>query len=186
MNNPNNKLLTMSLDELWQLFPIDLVPHQESWSLQFLNEKEKILNFLNHDDIFQISHIGSSAIKGIMAKPIVDIMIELNENVELVKVKEVFEANNYLCMSASEKRIVLNKGYTVDGFAKEVFHIHLRYKNDNDEIYFRDYLNENEAIAKEYEKLKIDLANKYRNNRDLYTELKSDFVNKYTKIAKTR
>lgn len=42
-------------------------------------------------------------------------------------------------MSESDSRISLNKGYTEQGFADRVFHIHLRYEGDTDEIIFRDY-----------------------------------------------
>lgn len=60
-------------------------------------------------------------------------------------------------MNETEDWISLNKGYTENGFAEKVFHIHLRYIGNNNELYFRDYLNEYPKIAKEYEKLKLNL-----------------------------
>lgn len=54
-------------------------------------------------------------------------------------------------MSSSESRYSFNWGYTEKGFADKVYHLHLRYEGDNDELYFRDYLNENPLYAKEYE-----------------------------------
>lgn len=83
-------------------------------------------------------------------------------------------------------RISLNKGYTNKGYAREVFHIHIRKYKDCDELYFRDYLNENLKIAKEYEKLKLDLYEKYRPNRDLYTKGKTDFVVRIVQVAKQK
>ena len=56
-------------------------------------------------------------------------------------------------MSAETNRISLNRGYTENGFADKVYHIHLRYIGDNAELYFRDYLNEHSDVAKEYEAL---------------------------------
>lgn len=53
-----------------------------------------------------------------------------------------------------------------------------------DRIYFRDYLRKNLIIAKEYEKLKIALADKYKFDREEYTKAKSDFVKRITEIAK--
>ena len=76
------------------------------------------------------------------------------------------------------------KGYTDKGFADRVFHIHLRYDGDNDELYFRDYMNSHPELAKEYEELKISLWKKYEHNRDAYTDAKSAFVKRYTKCAK--
>ena len=66
------------------------------------------------------------------------------------------------------------------GFAERVFHLHLRYIGDNDELYFRDYLLNNAAVAKEYERLKLDLQKRYEHDRDAYTSNKSGFVKYYT------
>lgn len=56
--------------------------------------------------------------------------------------------------------------------------------NDNDEVYFRDYLNKYPEVAKEYERLKISLWKKYEHNRDEYTKGKTKFVDHYTRLAK--
>ncbi len=72
----------------------------------------------------------------------------------------------------------------MQGFAEKVFHLHLRYYGDNNEVYFRDYLNEHAEIAKLYEELKLNLWKRYKHDRDGYTEAKREFVEKYTEIAK--
>lgn len=87
-------------------------------------------------------------------------------------------------MSEKEDRLSFNKGYTIDGFAKRVFHLHLRYDGDHDELFFRDYLIEHSDVAKEYEQLKMGLWKKYEHDRDTYTESKTEFVRKYTGMAK--
>ena len=51
-------------------------------------------------------------------------------------------------------------------------------------MYFRDYLNDNPDVAKEYETLKLSLWKKYEHNRDEYTDAKSEFVIKNTEKAK--
>ena len=79
-------------------------------------------------------------------------------------------------MHQDEKRISLNKGYTENGFAEKVFHIHLRVNGDNAEIAFRDLLNSDEKLAKEYENLKLSLWKKYEHDRDAYTDGKTEFV----------
>lgn len=81
-------------------------------------------------------------------------------------------------MSESKDRMSFNKGYTPNGYAKRVFHVHIHAIEDNDEICFRDYLQKNTSVAKDYESLKLSLMPKYRNNRDGYTEAKSDFIRK--------
>lgn len=76
-----------------------------------------------------------------------------------------------------------NKGYTSTGYADKVFHIHFHRIGDNDEILFRDHLIAHPEVAEEYEKLKLSLLPKYRNDRDGYTEAKSEFVRRTIKQA---
>lgn len=179
----NKDLSEMTLEELWKLFPITLSEHNNDWKNWYEEEKQVIMELLG-DNNFKINHIGSTAIKDIWAKPIIDILMEIPKNISMETIKEIFVSNGYICMSEKENRKSFNKGYTNKGFAQRVFHIHLCYDGDNDELYFRDYINHNPVLAKEYEKLKIALWKKYQYNRDAYTDAKSDFVEKYTNYAK--
>lgn len=180
------KLLSeMSLEELWQLFPIFLTKPQKQWS-KWYAEEEKRLYYIFRGKILRISHIGSTAINGIWAKPIIDILVEIPLDSAMDMVKEKLLQNGYTCMSEEENRISFNLGYTENGFAEKVYHLHLRYFGDNDELYFRDYMNDNPTLAKEYEKLKCSLWKKYEHNRDAYTEAKGEFINENTSKAKER
>lgn len=179
-----SKLLSeMTLEELWELFPIILSEHQDCWREWYEEEKQKLRALLYDKDI-RIAHIGSTAINNIWAKPIVDILIEIPESDSMEEIKEKLASNGYICMSEEKSRKSFNKGYTSKGFAEKVFHIHLRYYGDNEEICFRNYMNDNPALAKEYEELKLSLWKKYEHNRDAYTDAKSTFVEKYTRCAK--
>lgn len=182
----DRELEKMSLKELWQLFPIFLVEHNREWARWYDEEVKAISSLVPEKYITQISHIGSTAIPNIQAKNIVDILLEVPSEKELEHVKNILVENNWLCMSEKAKRISLNKGYTKQGFADKVFHLHIRVMGDNDEIYFRDYLIENGDIAKQYEKLKLKLWKEFEHDRDGYTDAKSDFIRKYTKIAREK
>ena len=182
----SKKLYEMSLEELWEIFPIFLVEHNDAWKTWYKDEKANILFLIPNEKIYRISHIGSTYIPTIWAKNIVDILLEIKNNEDFQFVKDILLKNNWLCMSEDEKRISMNKGYTEKGFAKKVFHLHIRLVGDNDELYFRDYLFENSEIAKEYEKLKLSLWEKFEHNRDAYTESKGEFIKKYTEIAKKK
>lgn len=181
----NRKLEEMSLKELWQLFPIFLVEHNKEWVKWYEEERKTILSIVPSKSIKRIAHIGSSAISGIWAKNIVDILIEVSNKADLDIVKNILINNGWLCMNIDETRITLNKGYTEQGFAEKVFHLHIRIAGDNDELYFRDYLKEHKEIAKEYEILKLSLWEKFEHDRDGYTEAKTDFIKKYTNLAKS-
>jgi len=173
-------LSEMSLEELWTLFPICLTEHKEYWVAWYEEERTFLLSFLPEN--VRISHIGSTAIKGIWAKPIIDILAETDENQQ--SMENLLLKHGYLCMARCGTRMDFNKGYTPRGFAKRVFHLHLREYGDHDELYFRDYLNGHPEIAKEYEKLKLSLRRRFEHDRDGYTEGKTDFVREYTQKAK--
>jgi GrpB-like predicted nucleotidyltransferase (UPF0157 family) len=176
-------LKDMTKEVLWQLFPIFLVEHQTSWLLTYIDEADH-LKALFKDETIIINHIGSTAISGIWAKPIIDILVEIPQSCDKEKIKDTIIKDGYLLMSSSINRSSFNKGYTKRGFAPKVFHLHLRYYGDNDELYFRDYLNEQPEIAKQYEALKLTLWHKFEHDRDGYTEAKTAFITKYTNLAK--
>ena len=179
-----NPLLRMSLAELWELFPIILSPFTPLWKEWFEEEKSFLQQRLPSDKVLRISHIGSTAIGEIWAKPIIDILVEVEHTASLLQIKEILLQVGYLCMNESPTRLSFNKGYTLQGFANKVFHLHLRYWGDNDELYFRDYLQDHLLVARQYEALKISLWKPYEHDRDAYTAYKTDFIKKYTQIAK--
>ena len=174
----------MTLEELWQLFPIFLREHQVEWKDWYEEERLRLLSFLPEHQIVCLSHIGSTSVETIWAKPIVDIMLEIPKKIDMAVMRDLLLQNGYLLMSESQGRMSFNKGYTPSGFAKRVFHLHLRYAGDHDELYFRDYLQEHPAVAKDYEQLKLSLWKQYEHNRDAYTDSKTDFIKKYTEKAK--
>ena len=180
----SKKLSEMSLEELWQLFPIYLTEHNANWAAWYADEERYLKDHLPIDQIIRISHIGSTSVKGIWAKPIIDILVEVTPGSDIQQVKPIIEQAGYLCMSEDSRRISFNKGYTENGFAERVFHLHLRKAGDNDELYFRDYLNIHSNVAKKYEKLKLSLWKQYEHNRDGYTERKTAFVREQTQKAK--
>ena len=160
-------LSEMTLEELWQLFPIILTQPDPRWRQWYAEERALLEPLLPAGT--RISHVGSTAIEGIWAKPIVDLLAA---------------QAGYRIMSRSGSRISCNKGYTESGFAERVFHLHLRHAGDHDELYFRDYLNDHPAVAKEYEQLKLSLWKPYEHDRDGYTAAKAAFVACCTQAAK--
>ena len=178
----SKKLSEMTLEELWQLFPIILTEHKDCWGEYYAEQAAELKRLLPKD--IKITHIGSTAVNGIWAKPIMDILVEVGEGAGFAEISAILQDNGWIKMSETERRASFNKGYTESGFAQKVFHLHLRYTGDNDEIYFRNYLNGHPEVAKEYEALKLSLWKKFEHNRDGYTDAKSEFVKKYTALAK--
>ncbi len=181
--NMGKDLPEMTLEELWELFPIFLVEHDDRWEVYYDEIEKELTGLLSDQHVVRISHIGSTAVQEIWAKNIVDVMVEIPENNSMKDVARILEQNGFTIMSAEANRISLNKGYTENGFADKVYHIHLRYAGDNDELFFRDYLNDHTDVAKEYEALKLRLWKQYEHNRDAYTNAKTDFITKWTAEA---
>ncbi len=177
------KLSEMTLEELWQLFPIILTEPNPAWERWFSEEREFLMSKLQKDIVFSINHIGSTAIKGIWAKPIIDILLEIQDDFEIESLIGDIKNAGYILMSQTENRLSFNKGYTEQGFAERVFHLHVRKKGDHAELYFRDYLNVHPDCAKEYEQLKMSLWKQFKHDRDEYTRKKTDLVNTFTNIA---
>ena len=177
-------LSEMTLEELWKLFPIFLVQHNDKWEDDYKEIESSIKNLLKDYPVERISHIGSTAMQGIWAKNIIDVMVEISEKSDMAEAAYALEQNGFIRMSSETNRISLNKGYTKEGFADKVYHIHFRYTGDNDELYFRNFLNEHPQVAKEYEALKLELWKKYEHNRDAYTDAKTEFIRKWTTDAR--
>lgn len=175
------KLSEMSLKELWQLFPIILTEHQDCWKDWYEEEKSVLKRRI--PEAVRISHIGSTAVSTIWAKPIVDILAEVPQGFDMTAVRDSLR-DRYICMSQSAGRMSFNRGYTENGFAERVFHLHLRYEKDHDELYFRDYLIEHPDAARAYEDLKRKLWKEFTHDRDGYTDAKKEFVQACTEKAK--
>lgn len=168
------ELSRMTLEELWALFPIVLTGPDPRWEQWYQAEEALLRAHLPGE--WPIRHIGSTAIPGIWAKPIVDILVEAPRGTDLSVLDGSLSAAGYRCMSGGLARRSYNKGYTPQGFAEQVYHLHLRYAGDADEVLFRDWLRAHPQDAKEYEALKLSLWKPFEHDRDGYTAAKTDFV----------
>ncbi|HPT77278.1 MAG TPA: GrpB family protein [Defluviitaleaceae bacterium] len=180
-------LSEMSKEELWRLFPIILKEHNPQYKEWYESEKNSLLQLIKKEDIYRINHIGSTAVSGLMAKPTVDILLELNQCCDYFQLIKRLKENHWILMSEEYELglwLVFNKGYTAEGFEEKVFHLHVRYLGDWNELYFRDYLIDHPEVSKAYGLLKMSLWKKYEFNRDAYTQAKSEFINSYTKKAR--
>ena len=180
------KLTEMSLSELWELFPIILKEHNPNYLCWYEQEKKHILNALRGFDIVRINHIGSTSVPGLIAKPIIDILLELEKGYENIALIDKLTKEGWLVMAQDDKHetIDLNKGYTPKGFAEKVYHLHIKCVGDWGELYFRDYLMSHDKIAREYEILKLKLKERFEHDRDAYTAAKTSFIAEHTHNAR--
>ena len=176
----------MTLEELWELFPIILKEHNPQYKNWYDDEKYNILTAVKCEDIIRINHIGSSAVAGLISKPTVDILLEIDGCCNITKLTNDLNEIGWGVMSQENNpmKIKFCKGYTPDGFSEKVFHLHVVYVGDWSELYFRDYLIEHQKVANEYGNIKLSLLKNLEHDRDGYTKAKSDFVVKHSNAAK--
>jgi len=161
---------------------VKLEKYNSKWKDMFDEEKENLKGLFG-DLAISIEHIGSTSIEGLSSKPIIDIAVSVNKLSDFEKVKSYFEKEPYSVKedSVSDEQLVRR------GPKDNITHlIHImeeestRYKNT---IIFRDYIRNHKEVLQEYEQLKKDLAEKYADNRPLYTASKNDFIQKVLKLA---
>lgn len=170
-------------EQLSVLFPVLLEAHDPKWKECYLQEKA-FLQSIFGDRIVRINHIGSTAVDGLIAKPTIDILLEVAEGTDLKDITESMKEEGYIVNMPGSDIIMYLKGYTPLGFQGQAVHIHVRRSGDWGELYFRDYISSHAGAAREYAELKRSLKDRYPNDRDGYTDAKSRFVQAYTERAR--
>jgi GrpB-like predicted nucleotidyltransferase (UPF0157 family) len=177
----NKDMNDMTEEELGHLFPIEICKYDSKWPKLFQTEKQALLNATVSDNILEIHHIGSTAIPGLNAKPVIDILIILKKDVALEKLKSGMKRAGYAFAPQPRKpapHMMFMKGYSPTGYTGQAYHVHIRYTGTQDEIVFRDHMLAHPNDAGAYARLKARLAREYRYNRNGYTDAKENFIRK--------
>ena|GEM_PF-1574970 len=98
-------LSEMTLEELWDLFPIFLVQHDDRWKEYYHEIESTITDLLAGYPVKRVSHIGSTAIQGIWAKNIVDVMVEISDKADMEEIANILEQDGFTVMSSEPHRI---------------------------------------------------------------------------------
>ena len=169
----------LSVEALGKLFPIVIIDYDPAWKKLFYSEKQIIQGAIGVNNIIRIEHIGSTAIPGLCAKPTIDILVEIKDDTDTGKMIELLKQIGYDPIPKPENpapHLMFAKGYSETGYSGQTFHIHLRYRGKQDEVLFRDYLIRNPTAANEYAELKRKLSIVFINDREAYTNNKTDFI----------
>jgi GrpB-like predicted nucleotidyltransferase (UPF0157 family) len=183
----NNPLDNMTEEELGKLFPIIIAEPDPDWIILFHKERSRISKTLGKKNIIRIEHIGSTAVPGLKAKPTIDILLEVPESINKSWLIDKMVKLDYHYIPKPENPVphmMFVKGYTPGGYKGQACHIHVRYPGNWDELYFRDYLKAHPETAQEYGELKVKLSRIYKNNRERYTDEKTDFIRRITNLAR--
>lgn len=163
---------------------VELTAHQDIWEEDAAKTILLLKSILN-DAAVDIQHVGSTAIKDICAKPIIDIAVGFCSLSSIKPYIGLLEEKGIIFRKEDVERQLL---FVIGDFEKDIrtHHIHFAEWDSvewNNYINFRDYLNAFPEYAKEYETLKKNLATEFFNDRGSYTAGKEEFIKKILEQA---
>ncbi len=170
---------------------VAVVPYDPRWPELFEKERRHLLSCLPADLVKRIEHFGSTAVPGLVAKPIIDILVEVSSLDETKqRIAPILEAQGYDYFwrpSFGDDTPPFYAWFIKrDTDGNRTHHIHMveRHFEHWDRLLFRDYLIEHPEVAQEYAALKLKLSEDHHDNRVAYTKAKTDFIVAVTEKAK--
>lgn len=161
---------------------VTVVDYDPKWITKFKEESE-ILRHILGEVICEIHHIGSTAVPGLMAKPIIDMMLDVKDLIDLDTKNSLLENLGY---EAKGELGIKGRRYFRKGGDHRTHQIHAFKSGDPHlmrHLAFRDYLRAHDQIAKEYGELKSDIAKRSNNDIEHYCDEKDPYVKHHEKIA---
>ena len=155
--------------------PIIVVDYNPKWVVAFKKLREHIEESLGHLP-YSIDHVGSTAIPGAAAKPIIDIDVVLKSAADVPKATRALEKTGYKHLG--DLGIVGREAFESPANlpAHHLYVVVLGGREHTRHMRFRDYLRSHPEETKRYSALKKSLANRFRDDREAYTEAKTAFV----------
>ena len=163
--------------------PVEIAPYDPAWPKGFEEEREALQRVLGAWLVGSIEHIGSTAVQGLAAKAVIDIMAGV-ENLDASRPAISVVATLGYCYFPY--RPDSEHWFCKPSPTFRTHHLHLvpfGQPQWQRSIAFRDYLRAHGRVAAEYEALKRRLAQDHRFDREAYTEAKIPFITRITDIA---
>lgn len=161
---------------------IAVVPYDAEWPKRYAELEVHLKKILPKNLVQRIAHIGSTAVPGLSAKPIIDVQVEVNDLEEVrERVVPLLENEGYEfiwrpSIGESEPYYAWFIGRNAEG--ERAVHIHILAPDHHsaERIVFRDLLRKHPEEAAAYEVLKTSLAKKHAKDRAAYTQGKTEFI----------
>ena len=166
---------------------IAIAPYDPAWPIMFQMEVAFLRTILPAQLIGRTEHFGSTAVPGLAAKPIIDLLVEVASLDETQRrLVPLMEAAGYDYFWRTDVSPAYAWFIKRNGAGSRTHHIHMVEAESAlwERILFRDYLRLFPDEAKRHGELKILLAGKYPQDRIAYTEAKSEYVISVTQIAR--
>jgi GrpB-like predicted nucleotidyltransferase (UPF0157 family) len=166
---------------------IEIVEPDPRWPEMFRVEAAQLRRALDPALVIDIEHFGSTAIAGLAAKPIIDILITVRSIAAARSAIAPLLALGYVFWEDNPRkdRMFFVKGMPPHG-TRRTHHVHIMEPGDElqRQLLFRDYLRAHSDEAQRYEALKRDLAQRHRHDREAYTNAKDDYAAAITAKAR--
>ena len=166
--------------------PIMILPHSADWAALFATEAKVLRAALEPWLVAEVEHVGSTAVLGLSAKPVIDIMAPVRDLDSSRHAIAAAESVGYCCYPYKPDEM---HWFCKPSPAVRTHHLHLipwRGPLWYERLAFRDALRENSALAKQYETVKLELAARYPNDREAYTQAKGPFIASVLSAWRTR
>ncbi len=167
--------------------PVVIVPYNPEWSREFEQERARLEETFASTNAV-IKHIGSTAVPGLPAKPVIDIMVGVAALSEAEARIKSLRAQGYEYVPAYEAQLPQRRYFRKPLVEPRTHHVHCVIRGGSfwhDQLVFRDYLRAYPEAARAYATLKRDLAVLYAADREAYSEGKSEFITGILTLAST-
>ncbi len=158
---------------------VHVAAYDPQWVVQFVAERSRLLA-LFPSRFAAIEHVGSTAVPGLSAKPIIDILAGVSDLTEADALLGPLCAHGYNTSAEFNATLPDRRWLMRHACGRRTHHLHLVVFDDEPwirHVQFRALLRADAAIAARYENLKRGLAERHRQDRDAYTAAKSAFIN---------
>ena len=166
---------------------VELVAYDPSWPARYEAEARAIRAALAGLADFELVHFGSTAIPGLAAKPIIDIMLTSGDRSAWSALIEPIKTLGYVFWADNPRRdrLFFVKGMPPFG-TRRTHHVHVRTPEEaRTALLFCDHLRRHPEEAARYAALKRELSARYPTDRDAYTEGKAWYVDEIVRKAGT-
>jgi GrpB-like predicted nucleotidyltransferase (UPF0157 family) len=157
---------------------VEIVEYDPTWPAAYAAELERLAPLLPAGA--QLHHFGSTAVPGLAAKPVID-MIALVDDLD-APIATLVQPGGYQYPRAFNATLTHRRFLCYPTAAHRTHHLHLVDEAGELErrLHFRDRLRADRVLAGEYVALKRALAERYRDDREAYTEAKGEFVKRHS------
>jgi len=158
--------------------PVAIVPYDPVWPSQYTEEKERILTVIGLY-VVSVEHMGSTAVPGLAAKPVIDILIGVRSLADASRFIPPLLPLGYEYVNRYENEMPFRRYLHRKIHGEHTHHLHM-VEPDTEfykvQLAFRDYLRSHPDARDRYAALKYKLAEQYRNDRMAYTDAKTEFI----------